>query len=370
MAKPDYYEVLGVDRGASDQDVKSAYRKMALKYHPDRNPGNPEAEEQFKIASEAYGVLSDSDKRGRYDRFGHDGLAGSAAGFDPSQFTDFSDILGDLFGMGDFFGGAGRRTRARRGADLQYDLEIDFEDAIFGFNTEIQFPRSQPCDDCHGTGAVGGAQRRTCSQCGGRGQVHYQQGFFSVGRTCPRCRGEGSIVDNPCEACTGRGQVRKQRKLKVNIPPGVDGGTRLRLSGEGEIGANGGPPGDLYVLLQVKDHTIFERDGTDLYCDVPVNVAQAALGDEIEVPTLEGGEKVKIRPGMQSGSRLRLRGKGVPFVNSGRRGDLIVQVVVTTPTKLNQEQRRLFEKLRDILPIDNQPSEKGIFDKVKDYLTQ
>ena len=370
MAKPDYYEVLGVDREASDQDVKSAYRKMALKYHPDRNPGNPEAEEQFKLASEAYSVLSDSDKRGRYDRFGHDGLAGSAAGFDPSQFTDFSDILGDLFGMGDFFGGAGRRTRARRGADLQYDLEIDFEDAIFGFNTEIQFPRSQPCDDCQGTGAAGGAQRRTCSQCGGRGQVHYQQGFFSVGRTCPRCRGEGSVVDNPCGACSGRGQVRKQRKLKVNIPPGVDGGTRLRLSGEGEIGANGGPPGDLYVLLQVKDHTIFERDGTDLYCDVPVNVAQAALGDEIEVPTLEGGEKVKIRPGMQSGSRLRLRGKGVPFVNSGRRGDLIVQVVVTTPTKLTQEQRRMFEKLRDILPIDNQPSEKGIFDKVKDYLTQ
>ena len=259
---------------------------------------------------------------------------------------------------------------ARRGADLQYDLEIDFEDAIFGFNTEIQFPRSQPCDDCHGTGAAGGAQRQTCSQCGGRGQVHYQQGFFSVGRTCPRCRGEGSVVDNPCGACSGRGQVRKQRKLKVNIPPGVDGGTRLRLSGEGEIGANGGPPGDLYVLLQVKDHTIFERDGTDLYCDVPVNVAQAALGDEIEVPTLEGDEKVKIRPGMQSGSRLRLRGKGVPFVNSGRRGDLIVQVVVTTPTKLTQEQRRLFENLRDILPIDNQPSEKGIFDKVKDYLTQ
>lgn len=370
MAKPDYYEVLGVDRGASDQDVKSAYRKMALKYHPDRNPGNPEAEEQFKLASEAYSVLSDSDKRGRYDRFGHDGLAGSAAGFDPSQFSDFSDILGDLFGMGDFFGGAGRRTRARRGADLQYDLEIDFEDAIFGFNTEIQFPRSQPCDECHGTGAAGGAQRRTCSQCGGRGQIHYQQGFFSVGRTCPRCRGEGSVVDNPCGACSGRGQVRKQRKLKVNIPPGVDGGTRLRLSGEGEIGANGGPPGDLYVLLQVKDHTIFERDGTDLYCDVPVNVAQAALGDEIEVPTLEGGEKVKIRPGMQSGSRLRLRGKGVPFVNSGRRGDLIVQVVVTTPTKLTQEQRRMFEKLRDILPIDNQPSGKGIFDKVKDYLTQ
>ena len=253
MAKPDYYEVLGVDRGASDQDVKSAYRKMALKYHPDRNPGNPEAEEQFKLASEAYSVLSDSDKRGRYDRFGHDGLAGSAAGFDPSQFSDFSDILGDLFGMGDFFGGAGRRTRARRGADLQYDLEIDFEDAIFGFNTEIQFPRSQPCDECHGTGAAGGTQRRTCSQCGGRGQVHYQQGFFSVGRTCPRCRGEGSVVDNPCGACSGRGQVRKQRKLKVNIPPGVDGGTRLRLSGEGEIGANGGPPGDLYVLLQVKD---------------------------------------------------------------------------------------------------------------------
>ena len=374
MAKPDYYDVLGVDREASDQTVKSAYRKMALKYHPDRNPDNPEAEDQFKLAAEAYSVLSDSDKRGRYDRFGHDGLAGAAGGggFDPSQSSDFSDIFGDLFGMGDIFGGgrSGRQTRARRGADLQYDLEIEFEDAVFGLNTEIQFPRSQPCDDCSGSGAAGGAERQVCGECGGRGQVYYQQGFFSVGKTCPACRGEGSTVDKLCNTCRGAGQVRKQRKLKVNIPPGVDGGTRLRLSGEGEVGSSGGPPGDLYVLLRVKEHSIFERDGTDLYCQVPINVSQAALGAEIEVPTLEGEETVKVRTGTQSGSRLRLKGKGVPFVNSGRRGDLVVQLRVTTPAKLTREQRRLFEELKELLPVDNQPAEKGILDKVKDYLTQ
>jgi molecular chaperone DnaJ len=372
VAKPDYYEVLGVEREVSDQDLKSAYRKLALKYHPDRNPDNPEAEENFKLASEAYGVLSDSDKRSRYDQFGHDAVAGSGAGFDPSQFGgDFADIFGDFFGMGDAFGrGQGSRTRARRGADLQYDLEIEFEDAVFGLNTEIQFPRSQPCDECHGTGAATGTQRKTCTGCEGRGQVYYQQGFFSVGKTCPRCRGAGSIVDKPCTDCRGAGQVRKQRKLKVNIPPGVDNGTRLRLSGEGEIGQNSGPPGDLYVLLRVKEHAIFEREGTELFCDVPINVAQAALGAEIEVPTLPGTEKVKVRPGTQSGSRLRLRGKGVPYVNSGRRGDLIVLLRVTTPSKLTREQRELFEKLEELLPVDNEPAEKGIFDKVKDYLTQ
>ena len=371
MAKPDYYDVLGVGREVSDQDLKSAYRKKALKYHPDRNPDNPEAEEQFKLASEAYGVLSDTDKRGRYDRFGHDGLAGGAGGFDPSQFGDFADLFGEFFGMGDVFGGGQRtRTRARRGADLQYDLEIEFEDAVFGLNTEIKFPRSQPCDECHGTGAGGGAQRKTCTGCGGRGQVYYQQGFFSVGKTCPRCRGEGSTVETPCGECRGAGQIRKQRKLKVNIPPGVDSGTRLRLSGEGEIGQSGGPPGDLYVLLRVKEHAVFAREGTELYCHVPINVAQAALGAEIDVPTLEGSEKIKVRPGMQNGSRLRLRGKGVPYVNSGRRGDLIVLLRVMIPKKLTREQRRLFEELEEILPVDNQPAEKGIFDKVKDYLTQ
>ena len=372
MSKPDYYDVLGVGREVSDQDLKSAYRKMALKYHPDRNPGDAEAEDKFKLASEAYGVLSDSDKRSRYDQFGHDGLAGGSAGFDPSQFGgDFADIFGDLFGMGDVFGRGQRgRSRARRGSDLQYDLEIEFEDAVFGLNTEIQFPRLQPCDDCHGTGAANGAQRKTCEGCGGRGQVYYQQRFFSVGKTCPRCRGEGSTVDKPCGGCRGAGHVRKQRKLKVNIPPGVDSGTRLRLSGEGEMGQNSGPPGDLYVLLRVKEHAIFAREGTELFCDVPINVAQAALGAEIEVPTLEGTEKVKVRAGTQNGSRLRLRGKGVPYVNSGRRGDLIVLLRVTIPAKLTKEQRQLFEKLEQLLPVDNQPAEKGIFDKVKDYLTQ
>ena len=370
MSKPDYYEVLGVDRAVTEQALKSAYRKMAVKYHPDKNPGNPEAEEKFKLAAEAYSVLSDSNKRSRYDTFGHDGLAGAGgpAGFDPSQFGDFSDILGDFFGLG---GGRGRgRNRRQRGADLQYDLEIDFEDAVFGLSTEIQFPRSENCDDCEGSGAAPGSSPQSCPHCGGRGQVYYQQGFFSVGRTCSACRGEGRVVDQPCKHCNGEGQLRKQRKLKVSIPPGIDTGTRLRLSNEGQAGSHGGPPGDLYVLLGVREHPIFQREGNDLHCEIPVNIAQAALGAEIEVPTLDSSESVKVPSGTQTGARLRLRHKGVPFVNSGRRGDLIVHLRVATPTKLTREQKRLFEDLMDLLPADNQPTEKGVFEKVKDFFTQ
>ena len=301
VTKRDYYEVLGIARSASDQEIKSAYRKLALKFHPDRNPDDPEAEEKFKEASEAYSVLSDSQKRGNYDRFGHQGVRG-ATGFNPADFSDFADIFGDFFGFGDIFGGGGgqRRQRARRGSDLQYDLEVNFEDAVFGLNTEIQFPRVQNCDACEGSGAAPGSRPVTCTTCSGRGQVYYQQGFFSVGRSCPNCRGTGRTIENPCPTCNGAGQVRQSRKMKINIPPGVDHGTRLRLTGEGEAGPQGGPPGDLYVLLRVREHPIFERNNDDLHCEVPINIAQAALGAEIEVPTLEGTEKLKIPAGTQA----------------------------------------------------------------------
>lgn len=362
VAKRDYYEVLGISRDCSAQELKSAYRKLAMKYHPDRNPDSREAVEKFKEASEAYSVLSDSDKRSRYDRFGHDGLAASG-GFQPA---DFSDVFGDLFG--DIFGGAGRsQKRQRRGSDLQYELEIDFEDAVFGFNTEIRFPRTEACERCDGAGAEPGSRRTTCGACGGRGQVYYQQGFLSVGRTCSSCQGAGQIIRNPCKSCSGVGVTQNQRKLKVNIPPGVDDGTRLRLSGEGESGPNGGSTGDLYVLIQVREHALFHREKYDLHCRIPINFVQAALGTEIEVPTLEGDEPVKIRPGTESGSRYKLRGKGVPHLNSGRRGDIYIHVAVRTPKKLTREQRELFKELGKSLPVENEPSDKGFFEKLRDY---
>lgn len=368
MAKQDYYKILGLGREASEQELKSAYRKLALQHHPDRNPDNPEAEEKFKEASEAYSVLSDPEKRGRYDRFGHDGVAG-AGGFDPSQFGDFADIFGDLFGFGDVFGGGGRRgNRARRGADLQYDLEIEFENAVFGVNTEIRFPRTESCGECNGSGAAPGSAPVTCQQCGGRGQVYYQQGFFSVGRTCGVCRGAGRVIQKPCPTCQGAGQIRKQRKQKINIPAGVDNGTRLRLSGEGEAGTHGGPPGDLYVLLRVREHPIFERDGNDLHMTLPVNVAQAALGVELPVPSIDGAShKLKVPAGSQSGKQLRIRHQGVAAVNNGRRGDLVVHLRVEIPSKLNKEQKAIFEQLLTALPANNEPSDKSILEKVKDY---
>ncbi len=365
VAKRDYYEVLGVGRDCGEQELKGAYRKLAMKHHPDRNPGSKDAEEKFKEASEAYSVLSDADKRSRYDRFGHEGVSGSG-GFQSGDFTDLSDVFGDFFG--DIFGGGGQsRNRARRGADLQYELEIDFEDAVFGFSTEIQFPRTEACERCDGSGAEPGSRRSTCGSCGGRGQVYYQQGFFSVGRTCSACQGAGQVIRNPCKSCSGAGSERNQRKLKVNIPPGVGDGTRLRLSGEGESGPNGGTKGDLYVLVHVRDHAVFHREKYDLHCQVPINVAQAALGAEIQVPTLEDEESVKVRPGTESGARYKLRGKGVPHVNSGRRGDLYVHIAVSMPKKLTHEQRKLFKKLGELLPAENMPSDKGFFDKLRDY---
>jgi len=372
VEKRDYYDVLGLERNASEQEIKSAYRKLALQYHPDRNPDNPQAEDHFKEAAEAYSVLSDAQKRSTYDHFGHAGLAGSGfGGLDPDIFADFTDIFGDFFGFGDLFGGrAHGRTAARRGADLRYDLEIGFEDAVFGLNTEIKFPRLETCHWCGGRGSEPGSAPSPCSTCGGRGQVRFQQGFFTMTRTCSSCRGAGQVITRPCTRCRGEGRSRAERRLKLNIPPGVDNGTRLRLAGEGEPGRNGGPGGDLYVVLAVEDHPIFERHENHIYCTIPVNVAQAALGVEIKVPTLDGEESVRLPAGVQHGAEVRLRGKGVPHVNGHGRGDLVLQVAVTTPSRLTRDQKRLFEQLLDTLPADNQPSEKGLLAKMKDYFAQ
>jgi molecular chaperone DnaJ len=371
VSKRDYYDVLGVGRESGDQDIKGAYRKLALKYHPDRNPGDPDAEEKFKEASEAYSVLSDPQKRSTYDRFGHAGLQGGAGGFSPGAFQDFSDILGDFFDFGNLFGGGGggrRRNRAQRGDDVRFDLELSFEEAVFGMSAEIQVPCMEACGRCRGSGSEPGSGPSTCPTCRGRGEVLYQQSFLSVRRTCGTCGGSGHVISNPCGQCRGHGYQQVQRKLKVNIPAGVDDGTRVRVSGEGQPGANGGPSGDLYVFLKVKEHPFFERREQDLHCTIPLNVAQAALGCEIEVPTLEGLHKLKIPEGTQSDSQFRLRHKGVAMVNGSGRGDLYVHVEVKIPTRLTRDQRKLLEQLRDTLPVDNAPAEKSLFEKVKDYL--
>jgi molecular chaperone DnaJ len=370
VSKRDYYEVLGVGRNATEQELKGAYRKLALKYHPDRNPGNKEAEEKFKEAAEAYAVLSDAEKRRAYDMYGHQGVSGAAgAGFSPDIFADFSDIFGDFFGFGDLFGGGGRRrTRAQRGEDVRYDLEISFEDSMRGLEAEIQVPRMEPCSACGGTGAESEDGWTTCSTCRGRGEVFYQQGFLSIRRTCGQCGGSGRLLRRPCKQCKGDAYVQVSRKLKVKIPAGVDTGMKMRLAGEGQPGVHGGPNGDLYVFLTVQPHPVFERREYDLHCVVPINFAEAALGTEIRVLTFDGLETLKVPEGIQSGETLRVRGKGVPMVNSGSRGDLIVHIEVRTPKKLTREQRRLFEQLRDTLPSQAEPQEKGLLEKLKDYL--
>jgi len=376
--KRDYYEVLGVARTATEVEIKSAYRKLALKFHPDRNPGDKVAEDRFKEAAEAYAVLADTDKRHMFDRFGHAGLGGAATGgFDPTVFTGFEDILGglgDIFGIGDMFGGQRRRGGPQRGADLRYDLEISFDESAKGVETTIQIPRQEACETCHGSGAAPGSKPQTCPQCHGRGQLRYQQGFFTVARTCGQCRGTGSIISAPCPACRGAGRVQHQRKLTVKIPAGIASGQRLRLSGEGESGGGGGPAGDLYVVVHVQDHPFFHRDGNDLYCEVPLNYPTAALGGEITIPTLEGEETFKVPEGTQSGAAFRLRGRGMPDVVSGRsRGDLLVTVKVVTPKKMTKEQRKLLEQLGATMPKEkfeptprHEHDERGIFDRVKD----
>lgn len=376
MSRRDYYEVLGVPRTATEQEIKSAYRKLALKYHPDRNPGKKEAEEKFKEAAEAYAVLADTDKRHMYDRFGHAGLGGAATGFDPTVFTGFEDILGglgDMFGFGDIFGAANRRRGPQRGADLRYDLEISFEESAKGAETSIQIPRQESCETCQGSGAAPGSRPTTCPQCQGRGQLRYQQGFFTVARTCGQCRGAGSIVTKPCPACHGIGRIAKERKITVRIPPGIATGQRLRLSGEGEAGPAGGPHGDLYVVVHVQDHPFFQREGNDLFCEIPVNFPTLALGSEIRIPTLEGEEPLTVPEGTQTGTMFRLRGRGMPEVSGRGRGDLLITLRVVTPKRITREQRKLLEQLATLLPKEKfeptpltSPDEKGLFDRVKD----
>ncbi|MGA3187655.1 MAG: molecular chaperone DnaJ [Bryobacteraceae bacterium] len=372
VTRRDYYEILGVERESDDGVIKTAYRKLAMTYHPDRNPGSLEAEEKFKECAEAYSVLSDPQKRAAYNRFGHQGVPSAAGngGFDASGFPDLGDILSDVFGFGDVFGRGGgqqKRSRAQRGEDVRYDLEIAFEDSMRGLSVDIQVPRLEECGRCRGKGAEPEDGLVTCPMCRGRGEVIYQQAFLSVRRTCSQCSGRGQIIRRPCKECRGDGYLRRERKLKVNIPAGVDNGTQLRLTQEGQPGANGGPPGDLYVVLKVAEHPIFERHESDLHCTVPINISQAALGDSIDILTFDGLQTIKIPESSQAGSRLRLKGLGVPQLNSSGRGDLYVHLDVKIPAKLTREQRKLFEQLRELLPAENEPQEKGIFDKVKDY---
>jgi molecular chaperone DnaJ len=369
----DYYEVLGVTRTAAVEEIKSAYRKAALKWHPDRSPENKsEAEVKFRECTEAYSVLSDPQKKQIYDTYGHAGLSGVGAGqgFDHTVFQDFHDIFGDFFGFEDLFGGGGRRTRSRmqRGADLRYDMTLSFEEASAGVTTKIKLPRQEFCEACNGTGAKKGTGVQACQSCGGRGQLAYQQGFFTITRTCPACQGAGQIVRERCPECRGQGRLEREKTIELRIPPGVDTGTRLRVAGEGEPGPNGGPPGDLYVVLDVKEHAFFERRGADLYCTIPVSIAQATLGTELQVPGLNGDEKLKIPEGTQSGAVFRIKGKGLADPRGGGKGDLYYHVCVLTPTKLTREQRKLVEQLGATLKVENTPADRNssIFDKVKD----
>ena len=366
--KSDYYELLGVNRSASEEEIKKAYRKLALKYHPDRNPGDKQAEEKFKKVSEAYQVLSDAQKRSQYDQFGHAAFGEGgpfAGGFD---FTaGFEDIFGDIFG--EFFGGAAGRRRGRvRGEDLRYNLTLSFEETVSGTEKKIKIPKHGTCESCHGSGAKPGTSPQTCPTCRGRGQISFQQGFFSVSRTCNQCQGQGTVIKNPCVSCGGAGRVRKMYTLNVKIPAGVDTGSRLKLRGEGEMAPAGGVPGDLYVVIQVEPHPIFVRENHDILCDMPITFVQAALGAEIDVPTLDGKVKLKVPPGTQSGKIFRLKGKGIKDVHGYHQGDQHVRITVETPTHLTARQKELLTEFAAIGGEEVNPLSKGFFEKVKQLL--
>ncbi len=377
MAKRDYYEILGVERGADEVEVKKAYRRVAMKHHPDRNAGDAASEEKFKEANEAYEVLSDAQKRATYDQFGHAGLDGQGGGGFGGGFggggANFSDIFGDVFG--DIFGQAAGRGRSgpQRGADLRYNLEIDLEDAVHGSTVKIRVPTLETCEECSGSGARRGSSPVSCTTCGGAGQIRMQQGFFSVQQTCPNCRGKGKMIKDPCSGCHGRGRVEKQKTLSVKIPPGVDTGDRIRLAGEGEAGPDGGGSGDLYVQVAVRPHAIFQRDGKHLYAEVPISFADAALGGELEVPTLEGRVKLRVPPETQTGKLFRLRGKGVKPVRGGAVGDLLCRVVVETPVNLTKKQKDLLGEFQASLGESNQkhsPRKTSWFEGVKSFFDE
>jgi molecular chaperone DnaJ len=367
--KRDYYEVLGVNRTATEQELKSAYRRLAHQHHPDKNQANPEAEEKFKEAAEAYGVLSDPEQRSRYDRFGHAGVSSAAtAAWGAPGFGGIEDILGDLFGFGDVFGsaarGTSRRSAQQRGADLRYDLEITLEQAATGMTAQLRIPKLETCEQCKGAGTAPGTHPETCRTCEGAGQVRFQQGFFSVSRTCGNCRGAGQVITSPCETCRGKGRIEREKQIEVKIPAGVETGSRLRLQREGESGAYGGAPGDLYVVIHVAEHELFERQGNNLYASIPISFAQAALGAETKVKTLSGEDSLKIPAGTQTGTVFRVRGQGMPVLGGRGRGDLFVSVSVVTPTMLTREQRKLLEQLSQIETKDLQ--DKKLSEKVRD----
>ncbi|MEL7301499.1 MAG: molecular chaperone DnaJ [Pseudomonadota bacterium] len=375
MSKRDYYETLGVSKGAASDEIKKAYRRKAKELHPDRNSDNPNAEAQFKEVNEAYDVLKDADKKAAYDRFGHaafeGGMGGGRAGGAGGQgdfASAFSDVFDDLFG--DFMGGqqrGGRGRRAARGSDLRYNLRIDLEDAFEGLSKTINVPTSVACSSCEGSGAEGGSEPVTCPTCSGMGKVRAQQGFFTVERTCPTCNGMGQIIQNPCRVCGGAGRVEKDRALSVNIPAGVETGTRIRLSGEGEAGMRGGPSGDLYIFIEVADHPIFQREGSDLYCRVPVSMTSAAMGGDIEVPTIDGGRsRVKIPAGSQSGRQMRLRAKGMPALRGAGTGDMFIELAVETPVNLTSRQKELLKEFEE-LSADNNPESSSFVKSVKNF---
>jgi len=374
MSKRDYYEVLGVNRDASEEEIKKAYRKLAMKHHPDRNPDTPKSEELFKEAKEAYEVLSDAGKRGAYDQYGHAGVdpqAGMGAGAAGAGFGSFADAFGDIFG--DVFGAGRQRSNVHRGADLRYNLEISLEEAARGTETRVRIPTMEECETCSGSGAKPGTQPMTCPTCGGQGQVRMTQGFFSIQQTCPKCHGSGKVVQSPCATCNGAGRVKRQKTLSVKIPAGMDEGDRIRLSGEGEAGVNGGPSGDLYVVIHIRAHEVFSREGNDLHCEMPISITKAALGGEIEIPTLDGYAKIRIPPETQTGKVFRLRGKGIKGVRSNAYGDLLCHVVLETPVNLTPRQKELLQELEEINERDSgrhNPRAKSWMDRVKEFFAE